>query len=170
MSRIVARLKHEFGEVIFPTVFFFMTFQLIAYTRDLYLEQHGIHVTTVAAAAIAALVVAKIIVVVDHLPFMNRFPDKPLIYNILWKTCIYVLATLVVRYVENIFPFLMETHDFVQANHQLLEAIIWPRFWATQIWLSVLFLIYVALRELVGALGRERVFHMFFGPTGSHTA
>ena len=34
--------------------------------------------------------------------FMNRFPDKPLIYNIVWKTFMYILATLVVRYVENI--------------------------------------------------------------------
>ena len=170
MSRIIARLKHEFGEVIFPTVFFFITFQLIAYTRDLYLEMHGIHVTNVVAAAIGALVVAKVVVVADHLPFMNRFPNKPLIYNIVWKSCIYILATLVVRYVENIFPFLMEARNFVLANQQLLDAIIWPRFWATQIWLSVLFFIYVALRELVGTLGREKVFHMFFGPTGSHTA
>ena len=170
MSRVVEKLKHEFSQIIFPTVFFFITFQLIAYTRDLYLEMHGIHVTNVVAAAIGALVVAKVVVVADHLPFMNLFPNKPLIYNIVWKTSIYILATLVVRYVENIFPFVMETRDFVLANHQLLEAIIWPRFWATQIWLSVLFFIYVALRELVTVLGREEVSRMFFGPIDSRTA
>jgi hypothetical protein len=164
MNRIVTKLKNEFSKVIFPAIFFFITFQLIAYTRDLYLQQHGINVTSVVAATIGALVVAKVIVVVNMLPFMNRFPDKPLIYNILWKTWIYILATFLVRYVENIFPFFMETRDFVQANHNLLDAIIWPRFWATQIWLSVLFFIYVALRELVEALGRERVTRMFFGP------
>jgi hypothetical protein len=164
MNRIVTKLKHEFSQVIFTAIFFFITFQLIAYTRDLYLQQHGIHVNSLVAAAISALVIAKVVVVVNILPFMNRFPDKPLIYNILWKTWIYILAALVVRYVGSIFPHVMETRDFVQANNNLLDAFIWPRFWAMQIWLSVLFFIYVALRELVRVLGRERVTRMFFGP------
>jgi len=43
MNRIIAKLKHEFIQVIPPTIFFFLAFQVIALTRDLFLLQHGIH-------------------------------------------------------------------------------------------------------------------------------
>ena len=33
----------------------------------------------------------------NHMPFINKFPDKPLIYNIVWKTFIYQLAVLLAR-------------------------------------------------------------------------
>ena len=90
MSGIVARLKHMVVEVIPTAVFFFLSFEVIAFTRDLILEQHGIVMFTMAVRAIGALVVAKVVVVVDMLPIMNRYLDKPLIYNVLWKAGLYL--------------------------------------------------------------------------------
>lgn len=165
MIRIVLKLKHEFIQIIPPTIFFFTAFQVVAFTRDLFLDQYGIHVSTVLAAAIGALVVAKVIVVVDLLPFVNRFPDKPLIYNIVWKAGIYILATFLVRYLEHLIPFAMDSGDIVLANRKLFGEIVWSRFWAIQIWLIVLFVFYCSLRELGRVLGRERLLRMFFGPT-----
>jgi len=46
----------------------------------------------------------------------------------------------------------------------LLNEIVWPHFWAIQLWLLVLLFFYCALRELVRALGADRVRRMFFGP------
>jgi hypothetical protein len=33
-------------------------------------------------------VIAKVVLVADHVKFVNRFPDRPLIYNVVWKTAI----------------------------------------------------------------------------------
>lgn len=165
---IISKLKHGIGEVLFPAIFFFLTFIIIAYTRDLMLQQHGIYVSTVATAAIGAFVVAKVVVTIDLLPFMNPFPGKPLIYTILWKAGVYFFATLAVRYMEHVVPFVIKTGDFVEGNQLLYSEIIWPRFWAVQIWLAVLFLVYCALRELINVLGRERVIHMFFYSSQTH--
>jgi hypothetical protein len=166
MSHFITRLKHEFLDILPVAVFFFSAFQLIAFTRDLMLEQHGIHVSTLATAAIAALIVAKVVVVVDLLPFINRFPQKPLIYNVLWKTAIYFLATFVFRYLELFLPLFFKYGSFPQANSQLLDELVWPRFWYVQIWLAVLFLMYSAIRELIRVLGRDRMVRMFFGSSG----
>lgn len=170
MSSIVSRLKHELVEVIPPTVFFFIAFQVIAFTRALMLEQYGIRVATFVAASIAALIVAKVVLIVDLLPFVNRFPEKPLIYNVAWKTMIYLAAALLVRYIEQLIPFVREHGDLALANRHLLDEVVWPHFWAVQIWLLVLFFVYCALRELVRVLGRERVLYIFFGPSRSHAA
>jgi hypothetical protein len=167
MSHIVSRLKHEILGVIPPAVFFFIAFQLIAFTRALMLEEYGIRVSTFATATIAALVVAKVVLIVDLLPFVNRFPEKPLIYNVVWKTVIYLIAAIFVRYVEHLIPFVREHSDLALANRHLLDEVVWPHFWAVQIWLLVLFFVYCALREVVRVLGREQVRSMFLGPSSS---
>lgn len=164
MNVIVSRLKHEFLKVIPAAVFFFIAFQLLALTRALILEEYGIRVTTFVNATIAALIVAKVVLVVDLLPFVNRFPQKPLIYNVVWKTIIYILAALIVRYVEHLLPFIREYGNLALANRHLLDKVVWPHFWVIQIWLLVLFFMFCALRELIRALGPERVRSMFIGP------
>jgi len=100
---------------------------------------------------------------ISKLEGFTRFPHKPLIYNILWKTAIYFVAALLVRYIEHLAPLVLEHGGVGVANHLLLEEIIWPHFWSVQIWLLVLFLVYTALRELVRVIGREEVMRMFFG-------
>lgn len=157
-------MKQEFLKVIPAAVFFFIAFQLLAFTRSLILEEYGVQVTTFVNATIAALIVAKVVLVVDLLPFVNRFPEKPLLYNVVWKTIIYIFAALVVRYVEHLLPFVREYGDLALANRYLLDKVVWPHFWAIQIWLLVLFFMFCALRELIRVLGRERVRGMFIGP------
>ena len=163
MNAIVSRLKHMVVEVIPTAVFFFIAFEVIAFTRDLMLETPGTFTSTLTATIIGALVVAKVVVVVDMLPFMNRFPGKPLIYNVVWKAGFYFLATLILRYLEHVIPFVIESGDFFMANRQLFgQEGAWPRFWFVQIWLVVLFFMYCTFREFGRVLGRERVLRMFF--------
>ena len=88
MNKFVAGVKHEILEALPPFVFFFVAFHLIALTRVLMQQEYGIEARTVMNATIAALVVAKVVLLADLLPIVNRFPDRPLGYNIAWKTLI----------------------------------------------------------------------------------
>lgn len=162
MNSIGQRLKHEFRDFIAPAIFFFVAFQLLAFTNVMMLKQYGIRVTVFVTATVTALVVAKVVLIADHLPFINRFPERPLIYNVAWKTVLYFAAALAVRYVEHLIHFFRKAGSLGAANRQLLEEVVWTRFWVVQMWLLVLLLVYCALRELVRALGRRRVYEMFF--------
>ncbi len=163
MGKIAASLKHEIVEVIPPTIFFFVAFHVIAVTRALMLEEYGITVASFTAATIGALIVAKVILLADLLPFVNRYPDKPLIYNVAWKTLIYVLAALLVRYVEHLISFARQHDNLLEANRHLLAELVWPHFWAVQIWLVLLLFLYCAFREIIRLVGAERVRQIFFG-------
>jgi len=90
-------------------------------------------------------------------------------YNVLWKACVYFFVTLIVRYLEHVIPFVIKYGNFIEGNQQLYNEIIWTRFWAVQIWLAVLFLLYCALRELIRVLGREQVVRMFFYSSKPHS-
>jgi hypothetical protein len=46
----------------------------------------------------------------------------------------------------------------------LLKEIVWPHFWAIQILLVVLILMYVTMREVIREIGKDKVRQMFFGP------
>jgi hypothetical protein len=162
MGKLREKLKREFAELIPVTVFFLVAFQLLAVTQALMLEEYGIRATNFIAATVAALVVAKVVVITDHLPFVNRFPDRPLVYNVVWKTAIYLAASLAVRYAEHVIHFWRQTGDFSAANRRLFEKIVWPHFWGLQLWLLILLFVYCTLREVVRAMGRERIIRMFF--------
>jgi hypothetical protein len=162
MSTLGHKLKHELRELIPVTVFFFVAFQLLALTETLMLKQYGVSISTFLAATVTALVVAKVVVVTDHFALVNRFPDKPLIYNVVWKTFIYFAAWLVVRYAEHFIHFWRETGNVAEANRRVFGEIVWPHFWGVQLWMLVLLLVYCAFRELVRALGREGIIRMFF--------
>jgi hypothetical protein len=163
MSTLWERLKHEFHEVLPPTIFFLVSFHIVVVDRRLMLRQYGLPLTSVFAATVGALLVAKVVLITDLLPFVNRFPDKPLVYNVAWKTTIYVTAALVVHYLEHLVPIWWRTGEFSTANRVLVSQIVWPHFWAIQLWLLVLLFVYCTLRELVRAIGREKFIEMFFG-------
>jgi len=155
--------KSKLGSVIPTVVFFFIVFQLLVFTRALILKGYGIHASTFLQATIAALVVGKVVVLADLLPMMNRFPHRPLVYNIVWKTSIYMVAALLVRYVERLIPLIFEFKNLTVANSHLLDEVVWPHFWLVQLWLLVCFFMYCTVRELTRSFGREKVFSMFFG-------
>lgn len=164
MSRFTSWLRHEIATIIPTAVFFFVAFQLIAFTRALVLAEYGIQISTFVNAAIGALIVAKVVLIVDLLPFVNRFPDKPLVYNVVWKTLIYLIAAFLVRYVEHLVEFTRELGSIAEAHRYMVHELVWPHFLAVHIWLFVFLFMYCTLREIIRVLGPARVRAMFFGP------
>jgi hypothetical protein len=161
------KCKNKLLSVIPTVLFFFIVFQLLAFTRALILKGYGIQASTFLQATIAALVVGKVVVLADLLPMMNRFPNRPLVYNIVWKTSIYMVTAVVVRYAEHLIPRMLEYRNLTVANSHLLDEVIWPHFWLVQLWLLVCFFMYCTIRELGRVLGREKVRAMFLGPGSS---
>lgn len=163
MSKLLGKIREEFEALLPPVIFFLITFHLVALIRYLMLEGSGIPVSTAMQVTIAALLLGKAVLIADMLPFINRYPQKPLIYNVLWKTVIYTFAATVIRYLEQVFEFWRSAGSFAEANRKLMDEIVWPHFWAIHILLVVLIFSYCTIRELVRVIGRQKAMEMFFG-------
>ena len=164
MTKLFATLKKEFLELLPPTIYFFVALHIVAFIRVLMLEKTGLAPSSSISIAVAALILGKAVLIADMLPLINRFPNKPLIYNIAWKTVIYLLLSAVIHYLERLIDFWRQTGGFVAGNQKLLSEIIWPHFFAIQIILFVLIAAYCMVHELVRVIGREKALRIFFGP------
>jgi hypothetical protein len=161
---LVAKLKEELLAVLPPTIFFFVALHLVAIVRVLMAKGTGIAPSSTISIAIAALILGKAVLIADMLPFINRYPEEPLIYNVAWKSAIYLLISAFIHYLERLFDFSRQAGGIVAGNEKLLAEIVWPHFWAIQIILLVLIVMYCTVREMVRVIGREKVLRTFFGP------
>jgi hypothetical protein len=124
MHKLLGKPKEEFFAILPPTLFFFVALHIVAIIRVLMAK--GSHFETMSTLSIA----------IGSL--MNRYPEKPLVYNVAWKTPIYLLAASVIHYLERLIDFSRQAGGIVAGNEKLLAKIVWPHVWAVQILLFVL--------------------------------
>jgi hypothetical protein len=167
MSKLTATIKREFMEMLPPTIFFFVILHIVAIIRMLTTHGTGIALPTSASVTIAALILGKSVLLANLLPFVNRFPEKPLIWNASWKTLIYTLVALLVHYLEHLYDYWKQAPGLLAANHQLFAELNWANFWAIQILLITLIANYCVFAELARVIGGHTLRTMYFGPLPS---
>ena len=167
MSKLSEKLKEEIVALVPPTLFFFIALHIVALVRVLMVEGTGLPVSTSTQIAVGALILGKAVLIADLLPVINRFPDKPLVYNVAWKTTTYFLVALLIHYLERLVDFWKEAGGLVAANQRLLAEIVWPHFWAIQIVLVVLIFNYCVVHEFARVIGAQKVREVFFEPPPS---
>src|SRR5262249_778349 len=107
-----------------------------------------------------------VVMVVGILPFMEPFPQVPIIYNVVWKTFLYMLGALIFQVLEDAIPLLLKGQSLAPALYQLWM----PHFLSTQLSFIVLFLIFCTCRGLFHVIGPERAREIFLGTHASHDA
>jgi hypothetical protein len=108
MSTIGETIRHEIRELIPAVIYFVITFNMIGFTKVLMLRDYGITVSTFVGATLGALLVAKAVLIVGVLPFMEPFRKIPILYNVLWKTLLYMLAAFMIQVLEEIIRSLLK--------------------------------------------------------------
>jgi hypothetical protein len=133
----LAQVRHALP----PTIFFFIGFNLILWTKRLILEEHGVEFSGFLTATLAALL---------------------LIQPILFKSTIYWLCVLIARLAERLAHFLSAGGPIADFPAHLVEHFSWARFLSIQIWLMVLFLVYVTIHEFNILFGDGELNRLFF--------
>ena len=161
LSRIGSFLLREFKEIIGPTIFFAIAFNIIVLTTQLILDDYFVSFASFLVATTAALVVGKAVLLANALPLMRRFDGAPLIQPIVFKTVIYCLVVFIVRLLEKILEYWWHGGTLAGIPEYLAEHFSWHRFAAIQIWILVLFLIYTTASELNELFGEGELIKVF---------
>lgn len=166
MFNATSFFAREFKHMLPPTIFFIISFNLLVLTTEMLNEGAAASLAAHLAATFAAMVCGKAVLVADKLPFFNRYPEHPLIWNTLWKTALYVAVTFAFRLLEKLVSAATGDYGFAAGLAEEASHFEWSRFIAIQLWLVILFFAYSAFGELTNQIGRERILQMFLGPLG----
>lgn len=163
-ARVGAFLLHEFREMLPPTIFFFVGFNLILFTKRLLLADYLIQFSGFILATTSALIVGKTVLVADMIPFLRRFDHAPLIQPILFKAVVYTFLVFVARLLEAFVHYVIQDGGVGGGGflHELLGTFRWDHFIAVQMWIFVLFLVYVTASEVNDLLGDGELFKILF--------
>ena len=164
MHKILEKLKEEFFAILPATIFFFVALHLVTFIHVLIAKGSHFQPLSTMSIAIASLILGKAVLIADMLPPINRYPHKPLAYNIVWKTAIYLLMATIIHYLERLIDFSRQAGGIVAGSEKQLAEMVWPHFWAAEIVLFLLILVYCTARELGRVIGREKMLRLFFGP------
>lgn len=145
-----------------PTLYFFTAFNLIVFTTNLLAHDYWFNLTGFMLASTTALIVGKVVLVVDKVRIIDKFRGAPLIQPILYKTVFYGVIVTIVRYVEKMLHFIFDARGFDAAAQAAVLDFSWHRFVAVQVWIFVCFLIYVTASELNALVGDGQLRRLFF--------
>lgn len=152
-------LKREILRVFPAFLFFFVSFNLINITEGFIFQKAGIGRFSFVTILIASALVAKVLVVIDNLPFINVFPHKPLLYNVIWKTMLYGVVTGFVRLFIRLVPSLLSGYSI----ENFFQDTDWSLFFAILSWYFILYFVFVTFRDFAEAVGFVKVRRIFFG-------
>lgn len=145
-----------------PVIYFSLVFNLISFTSHAVAQKTWFDVQGFVLATTTALVVAKVVLVVDKVRVIDKFRGGPLIWPVLYKSIFYSVVVLIVRIVEKVVGFTIDAGGFGPAFQNLLLDFTWHRFVAIHLWIFVCFLVYVTATEFNALVGQGQLFRLFF--------
>jgi hypothetical protein len=164
-TRLLAFVIKELREVLPPTLFFAIGFNLIVFTTQLILADYLVHFASFIVATMCALVIGKSVLVANALPFLRRFDKTPMIRPVLFKTIVYWAVVFLVRFLEKLVEYLFAGGNLSGIPEYVSTHFTWHRFAAIQIWILVLCLSYTSVAELSARLGNGKLLKIFFSPS-----
>jgi hypothetical protein len=164
--RFAAVAIKEFRELIPPTLFFLIGFNVIVLTTQLilddYMNDYFTGLANFILATTSALLVGKAVLVANHMSLLRRYDTAPLIQPILYKTVVYCVLVLLVRFLERLIRYFVEGGTLSGIPDYVADHFSWHRFVAIQVWIFVLFLIYTTFAELNELFGQGELYKILF--------
>ena len=161
-GRVFGHFGKAFREVLPPTVYFFVAFNLIVFTTNLMIHDYWFKLSGFLLATTTALIVGKAVLVANHIKWIHLYRGAPLIQPILYKTIFYTLVVFVVRFIERFLHFAVDENGFRWALESEIETFSWHRFVAVQIWIFTSFFVYVTATEIGALMGEGQLLRLLF--------
>lgn len=166
--KLSRRIRAEARQVGLVILYFFVAFLLIFTLKMLYLAEHAIGFPAVAKALVGALLVGKVVVVLEKTAFGSRFRHHSVAVDVAYRSSLYTAAIMVVLSGERIYEGYGEAGHLVGAWSYALETADLMRFFGNLLGVYLAFVGYNLLSALATFMGRERLILFLFSRRGRH--
>ena len=164
MQSIKRFLAGLFDELWPPTLFFFIAFLLMAIMFKLLVQEYAVvEFSAFAKAAIFALILAKVIALVDWAEsgYSSDFSHRRIVV-VGVKTVVYALTVIVFGIGEKLFETYHRADSLGNAVSKLIANANFDHFIGLVVLISMVVFIYLAMQEIQNAMGKGALFRLFF--------
>jgi hypothetical protein len=158
------RLKEEGTKVAVTTLFFAACFLAMMGFKALVLAEYRIAFFDLSAALIGALIVAKVVLILENVPIGGWVERRPAVVHVLVRTFLYGIGVLVVLLLEKAFEARHEYGGFTNALTEVFEHRDIRHVWATAAGVTTTLLLFNALFVLRRHIGGYGLLSMFTAP------
>lgn len=160
IKRFFVGLVREMAPIV---LFFFIAFMLIGLMFKLFVSQYDIEFSAFAKAAVAALIIGKVIALID-LAESRYAADRAhrRIVVVAAKTFLYAFVVIVLGIGEKIFHAYREAGSLGEAVSSLIANANVDRFLGLVLLISVVVFVYLVMQEIEEAMGQGALFRLLF--------
>jgi len=162
IGRALMGLVREMAPVV---LFFFIAFGLIGLMYKLFVSQYSIEFSAFSKAAIAALIMGKVVLLLDWAGAGQRFNRRyPRAVVIVVKTIIYAMVVIAVGMGERIRHSVHEAGSLQAGINALIANANVDRFLGLVLLVSLIVGFYLVVQEISRAMGKGALLRLFFAP------
>lgn len=158
------KLVRELKELGLAGLYFFLWIGLLVVIKKLVLAEYQIEFAGLSAALIGALVLAKVVLILEHVPLGPLTRNRPAWIEVLVRTVLYVAGVVVVLLLEKGFEGRHEYGGFWQSLRSLFQHADIDHVWANAMCISGALLGYNALSVIRRHLGDGGLIAIFREP------
>ena len=155
------KLVEELKAIALTTLYFAVWLGVLMVLKKLILAEYHIHFKGLSMALIGALVLAKVVLILEHVPLGEWIDRRPAVYDVIVRTTFYAFGVLIVLLLEKAFEARHEYGGFLRALTRVFEHPDIPHVLANTICTAGALLVFNALtivQEHLGEHGLGRLF------------
>ena len=158
------KLRDEIRAVALATLYFAMWIGVLMVLKVLVLEEYRIEFHAWSLVLVGALVLAKVVLVLEHVPLGAWIRTRPALIDVILRTAFYALGVLVVLLLEKAFDGRHEHGGFVPSLLAVFQHAEIHHVWVNTICLTGALLGYNALSVIRRHLGEGGLIRLFLTP------
>ncbi len=159
--KVLHWLVEEGKAVATVTLYFAACFIAILLMKQLWLVEYGIEFSGISMALIAALVTAKVMIILDHVPIARWLSGWPGALEVATRSAVYTFAVLFVLVIEKAFESRAEQGGLMPALANIFQHSDLPNVVATTIAVGLSFLAYNTFSVVYRDIGGQRMREIF---------
>jgi hypothetical protein len=163
------KLRHELDALVVATLYFGLWLVLLTILKELVLAEYHIKVRGFSLALIGALLLAKVVLILEHVPLGGWIQHKPRAFDVLVRTLLYGCGVFVMLLVEKAFETRREYGGFGRALFGVWQHRDMPHVWANAICLSFALLGFNVFSVVRRHLGEHGLTRLFLSPANKKT-
>lgn len=158
------KLKNEIQTVALVILYFAAWFGVLILLKELILAEYQVEFHRLSSALVGALVVAKVVLVLEHVPLGAWVRKQPALVDAVLRTILYSLGVLVVLILEKAFDGRHEYGGFGNSLAKVFQHVDIYHVWANTICVVGALLVFNLFSILHQWLGRRELIRLFVTP------